>query len=155
MPRLQNSARSTRHAEALAGTLDELAVDLTNHLFPGALLVPSVVAFLVELDVRASPAPRTLKTRLLRRKPVIAPGFAAAPSAAILPAQLGARAGAAAGSIFPDSSNHKVLSISAAMIRLTAPNTTGAIVAAGPVSPRITIRSIEPASAVRPKLKPQ
>ena len=29
---------------------DELAAELTNHLVPGAILVPSVVAFLVELQ---------------------------------------------------------------------------------------------------------
>jgi intracellular sulfur oxidation DsrE/DsrF family protein len=33
-----------------ARTPDELAADLTNHLIPGAVLVPSVVAFLIELQ---------------------------------------------------------------------------------------------------------
>jgi len=36
--------------ESSAGSVHEVAAELTNNLIPGAVLVPSVVAFLVELQ---------------------------------------------------------------------------------------------------------
>lgn len=44
-------ARSVRQRAGGSGlSADAIAADLTNHLIPGAVLVPSVVAFLVELQ---------------------------------------------------------------------------------------------------------
>jgi intracellular sulfur oxidation DsrE/DsrF family protein len=45
-------ARGLRERAEAGPSADAIAADLTNHLVPGAVLVPSVVAFLVELQRR-------------------------------------------------------------------------------------------------------